>query len=511
MLKRKRYLIALKKRIKYRGPDPLKQEQALVLLMQTIGYRTDAYHRKIIRHQNLTAYGERDSDLTLGFRGGGKSTGGTIVRAIKYAIDDPNVRILFASDTAGASERMLKEVRIILQTCADLIGMFGPFFGGGARDDLGRYRDSYATILQRNDRKISEPTFVALGIGGQLASMHFDVVFLDDIVTRDNSRTKKQRQNVEEWHGSTMLGAQVATTRMHYLGTRYYPNDLYEILERGRSDEQGGVLQDDVLKLPAIETLEDGTEVSTYPERFSIEHLQAKRRKMGRYHFAAQMQQDTSGADGDIFRYSDFRWYGTDDADVPAIPKGLSIYQYADLPAKRTETGDFFALVTVGVSDGATAADRKIYVLDLVHERCGTGKMKANVLHAIERWNPAQVGIEAVQMQAGFAQEMQETLDPRIRGCSVETDKVFRARRVSPFVEQGQVYFPMPETPRGEALAPLLDELPAFPNGDNDDCVDALVGAITLAILSGRAAAFGEDEDAGPEDYDRGSGFRGRY
>lgn len=482
-----------------------------MLLTQTIGYRTDDYHRKIIRHQNRTAFGERDADLVLGFRGGGKSTVGDIVRSIKYAIDDPNVRVLFASDTAGAAERMLKEVRIILQTNVDIIDMFGPFFGGDPRSDLGRWRDSYATILQRTDAKISEPTFVAIGIGGQLASMHFDVIFLDDIVTQSNSRTKTQRRNVEDWHGSTMLGAQLETTRMHYLGTRYYPNDLYEILERGRIDEPGGVLQADTLKLPAIETLPGGEEVSTYPERFTIEHLQARRRKMGRYHFAAQMQQDTSGADGDVFRYSDFRFWGGADADEDAPPAGLAVFQYADLPAKRTETGDFFALVTVGVTEGATAAERKVYVLDLVHERCGTAQMKRNVMLAIEKWNPVQIGVEAVQMQAGFAQEMQETLDPRIIPCRVEADKVFRARRVSPFIEQGQVFFPMPETPRGRALAPLLDELPPFPFGDNDDCVDAFVGAITLAVLSGRPAAFGDDEDGSPADYDRGSGFRARY
>lgn len=503
----------------------------MALLMQTCGYRADAFHRAIIRHQNLTTIGRRDADLVLGARGFGKSTGGTIVKSISYAIDDPNVRILFASDTAGAAERMLKEVRTILQTNADLIEMFGPFFGGDQRSDLGRYRDSYATILQRTDVKISEPTFVAIGTGGQLASMHFDVLFLDDLVTLDNSRTKTQRKNVEDWHGSTMLGAQTDRAKMHYLGTRYYPNDLYEVLERGRVDEPGGVLQDATLKLPALrmitdeETLADfcrnhameyppegPIEVSTYPERFPTEKLQARRRKMGRYHFAAQMQQDTSGSDGDIFRYSDLRWYGTNEADVPDVPKGLGIYQYADLPAKRTETGDFFALVTIGVTNERIAAERKVFVLDLVHERCGTAKMKTNVLNALEKWNPIECAIEAVQFQAGFAQEMQETMDPRIYPDEgVQTDKVFRARRVSPFVEQGQVFFPMPDTPRGRVLAPLLDELPPFPNADHDDCVDGLVGAITRAILSGRAAAFGDDDTGPAGDYDRGSNFRGRY
>lgn len=471
-------------------------------------------HLQIIEHQNQTAFGERDADMVLGARGFGKSTVGTIVRAIKYHLDDPNARILLISDTQTAAERMLREIRTILQTNRDLIEMFGRFFGADRYSDLGRYRDSYAFSLRRTDPTISEATFTCLGVGGQAASMHFEVIILDDLVTIRNSRTKKQRDNLTEWHGSTMLGCALETTKTHYVGTRYYPNDQYQVLDQGRIDEDGGVLQGSVLKIPALIVGPDGQETSNYPERFTTEHLQKRRRKMGRYHFNAQMQQDTSSADGLVFRYPEFKWYGTDDADRASVPKGLAIYQYTDLPAKRTSAGDFMATVTIGVTEGREIALRQVYVLDLIHERCGMGKMRANIQAAVAKWNPVRHGVEAVAMQAGFAQELQERIDRRIIPCNIETDKFFRAQRVAPCFEGGQVFFPMPDTARGRAMAVLIEELCTFPDGDNDDCVDAVVGAITLALFSGRAASWGDDEDGDQPADDEGDSavrLRGRY
>lgn len=507
-MKRRRLMLSLKATISYKGPDPELQFKSLYWLSRTLGYRVDPRHQDIIRHQNATAFGIRDADMTLGFRGLGKSTAGDIVRAIKYHIDMPNLRLLFASDTQGAAERVLREVRTHLQTNADMIEMFGRFFGADRYSDLGRYRDSYATTLRRRDPTISEPTFTCIGVGGQAASMHFDVIMLDDLVTMGNSRTKKQRDIVNDWHGSTLLGCGIETTKTHYLGTRYYPNDQYQILEDGRIDEPCGVLRSATLKIPALIVDQYGNEISNYPERFSTEHMLARRRKMGRYHFASQMQQDTSSADGMIFQYSDFKWYGAPDSDLARVPFGLAIFQYTDLPAKRTDTGDFLATVTIGITQEDQISKRTIYVLDLVHERCGMGRMKEIIKEAIEKWSPIQHGIEAVAMQAGFAQELQEELDRRIEPCTVEADKVFRARRVSPLVEQGQVYFPMPETARGRAMDVMFDELGTFPDGDFDDCVDALVGAITLAVFSGRPAAASGDDDGL---YDSSYGLRGQY
>jgi hypothetical protein len=68
------------------------------------------------------------------------------------------------------------------------------------------------------------------------------------------------------------------------------------------------------------------------------------------------------------------------------------------------------------------------------------------------------------------------------------------------------VYFPNePDTEDGDGglaarCRPLLTELTQFNQGDHDDCVDAFVGAITLAMYGGPGAAAPVPED--PRDYD---------
>lgn len=501
-------LFHLKRLITYVGPDPEQQSLALITLNDVLGYYTHGPHKQIILHQNETAFGDRPADLVLGFRGLGKSTGGTIARCIKYLVDDPNVRILIVSDTQDAAERFLKEIRNHLRHNEDLIAMFGPFLGAAPGTDLGRYRDSYLTIRQRTDASISEPTILCLGTGGQAASRHFDVIVLDDLVTIRNSRTQVQKKNVQDWHGSTLLGCCLPHTKVHYLGTRYYPHDLYQELEDGRQDQERGVLHGCVLKIPAI-VYDDGNARSNYPEKYTLAKFYEMRARMGRYHFQSQMQQDTSAGEGEYFNYNDFRWYGGSEPDRPPLDE-LAIFQFSDLAALRTDTGAFYAGVTVGVTQGKELAQRKVYMLDIVHQRGGTKKQRELILKQIDQWNPVQHGIEAVAMQAGFAQEVGEHYDRRAVPCKCESDKEFRARRVSPVFEGNRVYFPYPNTPLGRKFAVVVDELCAFPESQFKDCVDAVVGVITLALYGGPPAASGalDDDDLGWSD---GDGLKGNY
>lgn len=514
------YLANLGQTIRYKGPDKLLQFNALCWLARTLGYHIYEPHKRIIAHQNLTAFGSRTADLTLGFRGLGKSTIGTYTRVIKYIIDDPNIRILLISDTQDASERFLREIRSHLQHNEDLIEIFGPFFRSDQHSDLGRYRDSYATILQRTNRTISEPTVTCKGIGGQAASQHFDVIIPDDMVTIRNSRTPTQRATVDAWHSSTLIGCGLEHTNVHYLGTRYYPHDKYEDLERGRVDEQIGILASATLKIPAIvQDKVTGEDKSSLPERFTLEYLRWLERRMGHYHFSSQMQQDTSAGEGLVFNYSDFMWYATDDDEevsegLDERPRSneLAVFQFSDLTSKKTDVGAFYVSITIGVTQEHETGKRKVYVLDIERSRCGMEQQRNSILAAIQKWNPISHGVEAVAMQAGFAEEIGERYDRRVIPVKVETDKVFRARKVAPVFEGNRVYFPYPNSMLGRRMNPVIDELCSFPDSEYKDCVDALVGAITLALYGGGPAAYGSVDDGGDGNkWEDGTGLRGSY
>lgn len=470
----------LRELLTYSGPDADRQFESIATLQRLLGYDVHPVHEQIIRHQNLTQFGGRDQDLTLAFRGLGKSTTGTIVRAIAYVIRDPNVRVLLTSATTEAPVELHEAIHEHLLGNETLIRLFGPFYADRALEKSGRFAKRSSTILQRTQRTVGEGTFTVLGAGKQAAMRHFDVVFADDLVTLETSRTPKQRANLSAWYGSTLAGTWLPQTKVHHIGTRYYPDDQWEQLVEGGPDESSGVLAGHVLSIPAVRNFGDPWEQweLTAPERFTPASMRDRLRFMTRYHFLAQMQQDTRSGEGIIFSYGNFRWWGNGECEPPA---DAVHFQFSDLAAKKTQTGDYFANVTISVAK--VNGELCVWVRDLVRDRMGMRGMRESILSQIQKWQPAQAGIEAVQMQAGFAEEIQQGTLANIVAVPVEADKVFRARRISHLVEGHRVYFPLPDTVSGRICQPLVDELSRFPDGEHDDAVDAFVGAVTLAVL----------------------------
>lgn len=498
---RRHQLLKLKRELVYDGPDWERYAASVAMLAVLIGYTVTDAHYKLIVNQAKAWCSGRGRSLNLAFRGLGKTSVGLVTHALKRVLVDPNVRMLFVSDSESAAKEFLKEVVAHLQTNDLLIEMFGQFFPeGNAKGSVGKQREGYATVLQRTTITLREPTFLALGVRSQMASRHFEWIFADDLVTHANSQTARQRHNLRQWHNSTLLGATLTHTMICYNGTRYYPGDLYDEFEFGEQDETEGPLADVTVRIPMILNYDDPMDewVSCEPERFPLKACIKKAREYGRYHFKAQMQQDTSEGLGEVFSYADFRWYGGPTADVPLPPvESLVRWQASDMAALRTETGDFYATVTIGVEEKNGIV--RIFVLDLVRKRAGTLEQKNSILACIRQYAPIQHGVEAVQAQAGFAQELKEgtmlPITPITRGAG-EGDKVMRARRVSPCVEAHQVYFPQVGTEQYERVKPLISELAGFPNAvEHDDCVDAFVDAITLAMFGGPEAAMVGDPD----------------
>lgn len=465
---------------------------SVLTLGETLGYEADPLARDIVRWQNDTLRTGGDSDLVLAYRGGGKTTWGTITRAIWYAVRERNVRELFTSETQPAAKGMLRAVTGHLENNADLIAMFGRFVPL-SRDRRRVWEATAATIRQRTKLSLVEPTFMALGVGGQAASYHFDVIFGDDLVTFRGARTKASRLLLSDWQGSTLEGLKMPKTKTHFCGTRYFPGDLWEQLEKGRREDGGhGPLEGSVLKIPS-ESIVNGERRATSPGRFPLEILDRKRELMGRLHYAAQMLQDTEGMKGEIFNLADFCYYDPEDPTLEHFREGWSAWQYFDLVSKKTDTGDYFAGITILVSPDRQVID----VVDLQHFRGGLSKQRRAIRNAVAIWRPVIAGVEAVAMQAGFAEEIQESELTQVEPQKVETDKVFRAMRITPTVEAGKVRLPIPTSALGQRMDVFVEELVRFPDpGTHDDTVDAFVGAITLAIYGGVAASgIGDDDE----------------
>ena len=129
-----------------------------------------------------------------------------------------------------------------------------------------------------------------------------------------------------------------------------------------------------------------------------------------------------------------------------------------------------------------TGNDAHLILIDCIKERFDFPELKAEALRLYEFWNPDTVIIEAKASGIPLVQELRRV------GIPVNTfspgkgqDKIARLNSVSPIFQDGRVW--VPDNRWGEEL---MEEVSDFPNGENDDLVDAT----TLALARFREGGF---------------------
>jgi predicted phage terminase large subunit-like protein len=253
--------------------------------------------------------------------------------------------------------------------------------------------------------------------------------------------------------------------RIYLMGTRYHYLDLYGHLIRNDLAERHQIVR-------AIEA--DGT--TPWPEKFSLEWLEARKRGMGSVIFASQYQNDTELMKGDLFREEWLREYeerpeGSLDHWIGCDPAATK----ADVVLSGRKTSSDCWTIVVGcrrkAEDGGY--ERELYLVDLWRGRCTKNEYLDQLRRMNERYRPQSVLIETVAAQEYLAQDAERFMP--VQRVERTKDKVSRAYWLQPFFENGQVLFPA----RGIQANPddwqaLKDELLLFPSGEHDDLFDGL-------------------------------------
>lgn len=432
-------------------------------------------HRKIIGNVGGNLY-----TLDLAPRGFGKSTIGDVDFCITKILRDPEIRIMIGSKTQTQAEAFLKEIREHFESNMDLIEIFGDLRGK-------KWTDKEFTISNRKVIK-KEATVTALGSSGQVVSKHFDIIVGDDLVGFENARTESQRAKLREWFYSALRPTLEPHGEFHILGTRYHPNDLYQdLIDSGNYN---------VAVQKAINKEEDGTELSLWEEKFSLETLIKIRRESGQIIFAMQYQNETELAKGKIFKAKNFRYYSEYMLDKEGnvsirrrgengedIVETVRVYMGVDLAIGEKETNDYFVNMAIGVDK-----DMNIYVLDYVQERLTFGEQFNQILNYGYNKFPSVVGIgvESVAYQKALARELKRGSSLPIYELNTSKDKTSRAMRRSALFESGKVFF-------RSSMMDLEECLLLFPEGEHDDLFDGLELAITQSEKGSSRGKIGRD------------------
>lgn len=204
------------------------------------------------------------------------------------------------------------------------------------------------------------------------------------------------------------------------------------------------------------------------------------RRSVGPYVWAGLYQQRPSEPEGTILKRGWWQFYRRE-GDVLVLPgehgkqieiSRLRIVQSWDLAVKDKQTSDY----VVGQVWGALGQGSR-FLLDQYRGRADFVETKRQMRLLRARWpQTAATYVEDKANGPAVISELREELSGLV-AHNPKGDKVQRAYGVQGDLESGSLWLPDPGT-AGFDVRALIDEAAQFPNGANDDQVDALTQAI---------------------------------
>ena len=149
--------------------------------------------------------------------------------------------------------------------------------------------------------------------------------------------------------------------------------------------------------------------------------------------------------------------------EYPAWRAGLSIAMGVDLAISQKETADFVAVAVL-----ARDAKGYVYVLDVQRMRGGFHEQVAYIKSMADKWLPDNIGVESNGYQLVMSDELLLQTKYNIIPLHSSKDKQMRFAPLEARYERMQVYHI-----NGLPLE-FEQELFSFPNGRNDDQIDAM-------------------------------------
>lgn len=243
------------------------------------------------------------------------------------------------------------------------------------------------------------------------------------------------------------------------------------------------------------------------PARFTLPDVLARQRTLGSYLTAGMEQQRPAPEEGGELKRAWWRW-----GDPPTGTPDACITSW-DMKLKEAKSGDYvvgqcwrrYASTVWAVEQlrgqwNMPETRAAIALMQVRHpeanrhlvENSGNGPeviaaLRAGIRNATV--DDATAGV--LGMNRTEREQVERLLQrgmPGIIPVTVKTDKVARSRAVSGYLEAGDVW--LSNVGVNGWGAQLVDEAAAFPNGDNDDSVDAWSQALAFLLGAATTATF---------------------
>lgn len=336
-------------------------------------------------------------------------------------------------------------------------------------------------------------TYYAVGVGGAIAGRGADLLIIDDphseqAVKANPKLTFEQtwawyqtgpRQRLQ-WGGAIIL-----------IMTRWGANDLTgRLLDHAAKNPDAD--QWEVVEFPAI--LPSGA--ALWPAKWPLEQLMQTKASIDPRYWSAQYMQKPTADEGAIVKRE---WWRQWTELEP--PKCDFVIQSWDTAFEAKTSADYSAYTCWGVfmhPDEKNEKKPNVILLDAFKERMEFPELKSVALKHYKERKPDAVIVERKASGSSLIQEMRaigvpvSDFTPSRGKRGVSNDKTARLNGVSDMFASGMVW-----APDTQWAKEVMNEVAAFPNGDNDDYVDSTTMALTR-IRNGGLVRLPTDEDDAP-------------
>jgi predicted phage terminase large subunit-like protein len=361
----------------------------------------------------------------------------------------PTLEIVMASYAANLSVEMSKKARELLRD-PDYANVF---------PDTKLHKDMASVDAWKTTRLGG---YTAVGTDGGLTGKGANILIIDDpISNRQEAESEAARRNNWDWYTSTAYTRLAPQSGILLIQTRWHEDDLGGRIEENTADPFK------IIRYPAIAEVDEPNRragEALHPARYDETALLRIKNTVGTRDWNALYQQNPVPTEGDLFKAANFKYY--DEA-----PDALDMTTFVAWDLSTGVGTDY----TVGVVAGVDRL-QNLYILDVVRKRSTSLDTAQTILDTAKQWKTQQNGMEVGQLKATIEPILEKLMYEQKHYITISklspgrSNKAARAMNIIARMEQGKVLFPK----QAGWLSDFEAELLKFPNGRNDDQVDAL-------------------------------------
>lgn len=353
----------------------------------------------------------------------------TIEDWISIAVgEDPNLRILYISETDSHPHRIVRHLRQRMsdksrEEFLDYHISYGPFMD--PEDPRGqKWAENELTVVQCT-RDEHTPTFYGTGWSGQIASLRADIIILDDMQTQATlGQTDKMMERLQ---GTIISRTRSASKpKIIMIAQRVGVNDL-----AGTMVKEGMVRPENIVKMPLCS--EEFPDRSQFYPYITHEEVAEIKRLSSRI-FQTMYQQDPESAKEMVFGEALEEFW--DDSRTYRDP--LPFREWGTVTAVDPATVGGSAVITVSFDENDIIIRDLFYKYDVLQ----ISKLENELTAQAIRWGSKTVIVEAQAVQSWLATSERLIASSKKYGFQIVQHRTGRNKHQGDF-SVAQMEFPM--------------------------------------------------------------------